>query len=571
MALTTKHLNPDASFLLSFKPVIPDFARSAVSSRPFIILLDPLIPGPSLTTRSGNSSSTHKKPACVASLSELPEPDLVVISHHKSDRCNEATLRQLPSSGTRTLILAEPAAARVIRGWRYFDRSKVRTLERWEDPRLTDVQTTVRVPVPAIVAGGQRGEVTVSFVSQKKRDTAGPHGAIGITYRPPSIPNLHVTIPTPVQQQKGLATPPTTPDSSNTGGSSVLTTRVSATDTVLYPPSPPISPRSPRSAQSASTLLPSPTQANAATFNNNSNNSTTKPSPHAHSPPRRPASFYYYHHSHNQHTTARPLSVLFSPQGIAYAHLAAYATSHLVSEAALPLTALLHPMDHAAARPHPRWWRWPLLSSGGAGADFCGAGAGGAGAEIAARLGARVWVGAHDGDGGGDREVRGLLATGVLRARRRGRDDVPHAVGAAEDATDVDGRETGQPAHRLSAGVGATEVMRLGSGEEVSVCADRVLWSSSLAPGDDGGERGWELAADRLAGGDRVREEGKKDHSSSNDDGNKGPTGTDSPRKKEDARTEKKLAIASTTSRKMTVLRTKASWLGLATSRMLRT
>ncbi|RYP78513.1 hypothetical protein DL771_000466 [Monosporascus sp. 5C6A] len=570
MALTIKHLDSNASFLLSFKPVIPDFARSAVSSRPFIVLLDPLIPGPSLITRSRNSSSTHNKPACVASLSELPEPDLVVISHHKSDRCNAATLRQLPSSGTRTLILAEPAAARVIRGWRYFDRAKVRTLERWEDPRLTGVQTAVRVPVPAVVAGGQRGEVTVSFVPQKKRDPAGPHCAIGITYRPPSFPNLHVMIPTPVQQQKGLATPPTTPDSNNTGGSSALTTRVSATDTMLYPPSPPISPRSLRSVQSASTLLSPPTQPNAATLND-SDDGTTKPPPHAHSPPRRPAS-YYHHHYRSQHMTPRPLSVLFSPQGIAYAHLAAYATSHLVSEAALPLTALLHPMDHVATRPHPRWWRWPLLSSGGAGANFCGAGAGGAGAEIAARLGARVWVGAQDGDG--DREVRGLLTTGVLRARRRARDDVPHTVGAAEDATDADDQETRQPAHPLSAVAGATEVIRLGSGEEVSVCADRVLWSSSPAPGDGsggGGERERELAADRSAGRDQVREEGKKNRSSGNS-GNKGPTRTDSPRKKEEARTEKKLTMASTTaSKKMMALRTKASWLGLATSRMSRT
>ncbi|RYO87258.1 hypothetical protein DL763_006454 [Monosporascus cannonballus] len=555
MALTIKHLNSDASFLLSFEPVVPDFARSAVSSQPFIILLDPLVPGPSLITRSRNPSSTHKKPACVASLSELPEPDLVVISHHKSDRCNEATLRQLPSSGTRTLILAEPAAARVIRGWRYFGRVKVRTLERWEDPRLTGIQTAVRVPVPAVVAGGRRGEVTVSFVPQKKRDPAGPHGAIGITYRPPSIPNLQVTIPTTVQQQKALVTPPTTPNSSNTGSSSVLTTRASVTDTVIYPPSPPISPRSLRSVQSASTLLPSPTQPNPATCNNNSNNSTTKPSPHAHSPPRRPASSYYCHHYHNQHTTARPLSVLFSPQGTAYAHLAAYATSHLVSEAALPLTALLHPIDRVATRPHPRWWRWPLLSSGGADTDFCGAGAGGAGAEIAARLGARAWVGARDG-GGGDREVRGLLAARVLRGPRRGCDDVPHAVGAAGDAADAGDRETEEPAHRVSAGVGATEVVRLGSGEEVSACADRVLWSSpSSASGDDGG--------------DRAREEGKKNRGS--DNGDRGPTDTAPLREEGESRAEEKPAIASTTSKKRTALRTKASRLALATSRMLRT
>ncbi|RYP14858.1 hypothetical protein DL765_006076 [Monosporascus sp. GIB2] len=561
MALTIKHLNSDASFLLSFEPVVPDFARTAVSSRPFIILLDPLIPGPSLITRSKSPSSTHKKPACVASLSELPEPDLVVISHHKSDRCNEATLRQLPSSGTRTLILAEPAAARVIRGWRHFGRAKVRTFEHWEDPRLTGIRTAVCVPVPAIVTGGQRGEVTVSFVSQKKRDPAGSHGAIGITYRPPSIPNLQVTIPTPVQQQKALVTPPTTPDSSNTGGSSVLTTRASATDTVIYPPSPPISPRSLRSVQSASTLLPSSTQPNTATFSN----STTKPSLHAHSPPRRPTSSYYCHHYRNQHTAARPLSVLFSPQGTAYAHLAAYATSHLVSEAALPLAALLHPMDRAAARPRPRWWRWPLLSSGGSGADFRGAGAGGAGAEIGARLGARVWVGTCDGGGsGGDREVRGLLAADVLRGRRLGRDDVPHAIGAAEGAADAGDGETRQPTRRLSAGVGATEVVRLGSGEEVSVCADCVLWSpSSSASGGDGGE----LAADRSAGGDRVREGGEKNRSS--DNGDEGATDT-SPLRGEESRTEEKLAVSGTASKKRTALRTKASRLALATSGMLR-
>ncbi|RYP04670.1 hypothetical protein DL764_004286 [Monosporascus ibericus] len=75
-------------------------------------------------------------------------------------------------------------------------------------------------------------------------------------------------------------------------------------------------------------------------------------------------------------------------------------------------------------------------------------------------------------------------------------------AGAAEDATDADGRETRQPAHRLSARAGATEVMRLGSGGEVSVCAERALRSSSpSAAGDDGGERGRELAADRSAEG----------------------------------------------------------------------
>ncbi|KLU87462.1 hypothetical protein MAPG_06462 [Magnaporthiopsis poae ATCC 64411] len=187
MALTIKHLNGDASFLLSFEPILAPGPRDAaiLDASPFRILIDPWITGPSTVFHSKISISTHKNPACIASLQELPEPDLVVISQHKSDHCNETTLRQLPATGTKTLILAEPAAARVIKSWKYFDREKIRTIPKWGDSSFSARQSVVRIPLPPLLAGGEPGEVTVAFIPQR-RDISGLHNAVGITYRPPA-------------------------------------------------------------------------------------------------------------------------------------------------------------------------------------------------------------------------------------------------------------------------------------------------------------------------------------------------------------------------------------------------
>ncbi|ORY66020.1 uncharacterized protein BCR38DRAFT_340163 [Pseudomassariella vexata] len=446
MALRITHLNLDASFLLSFEPILP-CDGSVVAPRPFTILLDPWISGPSKIFHSRISISTHKHPACIESLSELPEPDLVIVSQHKSDHCNETTLRQLPASGTKTLIVAEPASARLIKSWKYFDRNKIRVMEKWEDPRLTGKTTVVRIPVPAVVLGGQTGEVTVSWIPQK-RDLAGLHGAIGITYRPP--PSYNLATPKPPIISSPL-TPPVTPLSAT---SPVTTTTISAADTVLLPPSPPVSPHSLRSVQSASTLLPSPTFiTNRRPFSSTSqagNNLLQSPSPSS---------------SH----CSRPLSLIFSPHGISYPHLSAYATSHLVSEAALPLTALLHCFDSVT---NP-WWL---------GGNIC-AGAP-MGADIATRLGARVWVSAHDGE----KEVRGL-ATGMLRTRRYGREEVVESVGTSgkgrlsTSSTSSGGKKRAggkiETKRRTGPGNGIgliTEILRLGSGEEVVVCGDGMMW-----------------------------------------------------------------------------------------------
>ncbi|KAI5918507.1 hypothetical protein F4810DRAFT_570425 [Camillea tinctor] len=437
MAINVKHINSDACFLLTFEPVIPEYVGDAVCPEPFTILLDPWITGPSKIFHSKISISTHKHPACISSLAELPSPpDLVIISQHKSDHCNEATLRQLPPTGTKTLILAEPASARLIKSWKYFDREKIQTIERWEDPRVTGKQSVVRVPVPPVVPGGQEGEVTVAFIPQK-RDLAGLHSAIGITYRPP--PTHHLDNPA---SQIKLLTPPTTPESQTFAHAGIHTPISSpTTDSFLAPPSPPISPHSLRSVRSASTLMASPTRPSRPT-------SSTAFRPVTASSSGSPVLA--------KHSSGRPVSVIFSPHGISYTYLESYITSHLVTEAALPLTALLHCMD----RVENPWWLGGNVCAGVP-----------TGAEIATKLGARIWVSAHDGE----KDVRGL-ATGMLKTRRWGRDEVEGAL----DHTHHHSRKGADPctATIRQAKRAGTEVMRLGSGDEVLV-SGQGIWSSA--------------------------------------------------------------------------------------------
>jgi hypothetical protein len=79
----------------------------------------------------------------------------------------------------------------------------------------------------------------------------------------------------------------------------------------------------------------------------------------------------------------KTLSVIYSPHGVSFETIKPYATSHLVSESALPLTALLHSFD-CVENP---WWLGGNISTGSLG-----------GLEIARSLYARAWLSAHDAD-----------------------------------------------------------------------------------------------------------------------------------------------------------------------------
>ncbi|ROW11396.1 hypothetical protein VMCG_01575 [Cytospora schulzeri] len=471
MALTIKHLNADASFLLTFEPLLSR-PVPGYEPEPFHIFLDPCIAGPSKVFLPKISRPSQKEPACISSLHELPRPDLVIISQSKSDHCSESTLKQIPPTA-KTTILAEPSAAKVIRSWKHFDRQNVSALERWEGPRsggVTGRSTVIRIPVPPVVRGGEPGEVTVALIPQR-HDLSGRHAAIGITYRPPPLikqaqsPSSqwrlsHAgrtgTLPFPCR----LATPPTTPRSHKS-----FSNLPTAFAEQGYAP-----PRSyaPQLAEPGS--WPAPTSPvlslrsvrSASTLTRTSTALTTGSS---------------FSHASAQRT----LSVIFSPHGTVFeGNLATYATSHLVNEAALPLTALLHCFDSVSSP----WWRGGNVLLGAP-----------AGKEIAVRLGAMCWVSCHDGE----KNAKGSAA-GWLKTRTRwGRHDVERVL-ASEDKEDglkeeSSGQQveerlsrtttlTSSPAASRCCSKGAgqcgnrvskeTQVVTLGSGEEVILTFEGV-------------------------------------------------------------------------------------------------
>ncbi|RAL63061.1 hypothetical protein DID88_004146 [Monilinia fructigena] len=106
--------------------------------------------------------------------------------------------------------------------------------------------------------------------------------------------------------------------------------------------------------------------------------------------------------------TDRALSVIFSPHGCTYQTIAPYATSHLVSQAALPLTTLLHPFDRIS---NP-WYLGGNIISG-----FPG------GVSIAQNLSPRTWISAHDGN----KESTGF-ATWSIKSRKWEREEVESVV-----------------------------------------------------------------------------------------------------------------------------------------------
>ncbi|KAJ4984884.1 lactamase domain-containing protein [Stagonosporopsis vannaccii] len=79
----------------------------------------------------------------------------------------------------------------------------------------------------------------------------------------------------------------------------------------------------------------------------------------------------------------RTLSVIYSPHGVSYDIVRSYASSFLVSESALPLTALLHSFD-CVDNP---WYLGGNISAGSPG-----------GVRIARDLYAKAWISAHDAD-----------------------------------------------------------------------------------------------------------------------------------------------------------------------------
>lgn len=360
MSLKVEHLNGDTTFLLTFSPSETPQSPLFETRLPgtFTILVDPWISGPSTVWHAKFSLSKHTIPSSIEHLSEIPEPDVVIVSQDKPDHCHEATLRQLRPTSQYTTILAEPAAAKKIRGWKHFDRAKVHSLTPFSSQKQDSI---IRFMIPNPTPGGLPGEATIAFIPAK-RDMTGLHNAVGITYRPPSLP----------------------------------------------PPS--------------STLSKSSTRSSELSFLTQATSDTP-----SESPPSRTSTFSYNTASSRSDTTAsslsatplafeptllnreRTLSVVYSPHGVTYPHILPYATSHLVTAAALPLTLLLHSFD----RVQNPWYLGGNISAGLPG-----------GLEIAQNLFAKCWISAHDED----KENTGF-SVGQVVTRKYSVEEVKRMVG----------------------------------------------------------------------------------------------------------------------------------------------
>ncbi|KAF4305446.1 hypothetical protein GTA08_BOTSDO06618 [Botryosphaeria dothidea] len=371
--LTVKALNADTSFLVTFSPSIaPQGPAASQFPGSFTILIDPWLVGSAQILSAKFSISQHKTQACVSSLAELPEPDMVLISQDKPDHCHEETLKQLPPN-SGAIILAAPAAAKKIRKWNHFPKGSVHALKPFS---TNDDSRVFRLEIPSFSSNGLPGEVTVSLLCPK-RDLSGLHNAIGVTYRAPT------TVLSPARTTY-IELPPTPPLSPT--HSPVLGRTTSMASLTISNPLPLSTPYNPR-----------PLTPNSAT------------------PLDR----------------ERTLSLIYSPHGVSYPVLEPYASTHMVQQSALPLTALLHSFD----RVDNPWYLGGNIAAGVPG-----------GSEIARQLMARCWVGAHDEE----KDNRGVSVM-KLKVKRMEVEEVKHSL-----------EEKGISAH----------VARLQPGEEMRMRSD---------------------------------------------------------------------------------------------------
>ena len=353
MSLTVKHLNGDTTFLLTFSPndtspYTPPGPQFQQRPGSLSILVDPWLSGPTTIWHPKFLLSKHTKPSCIPHLSHIPEPNVVLISQHKPDHCHEATLRQLDPTSPITTILAEPTAAKKIRGMNFFNPDMVHSLRPFSERKPDSV---IKFFIPPIVPGGTAGEATISFIPAKI-DVAGVHNAIGVTYRPPSSGYMPPRPFSPVSHRyhypfRQSQCPPAPQN---------------------LPMTPPGSP-----TWQSSTLVDSNTPSTASTLSSHQTNSNHNLSISSKSSVTSTSRIH----------AEKALSFIYSPHGVNYSLIRAYASTHLVSVAALPLTLLLHSFD----RVQNPWYLGGNLAAGLPG-----------GIEIAQNLMAKCWISAHDED-----------------------------------------------------------------------------------------------------------------------------------------------------------------------------
>jgi hypothetical protein len=459
MSLTVKHLNADASFLLIFSPEAqPSTSDLRSSNGAYTILVDPWLTGTSIVSKPWFACTRHNIQPCIQHLSEIEEPDVVVVSQNKPDHCHGETLRQLRPEG-KTIIAAEPGAAKAIKKWKHFDPHRVFGLPKY-NPK--EKFSSLRLSLPPLSPSGHPGEVVISFIPAKNY-TSGLHNAIGITYQPPTHVKTLATVSTidlprrtpyfhmplspaslpprsppplsPVQRHSGATfrgdlRPPMTERPKTSGldvnrprlrsfrtGSSDFLPQMPAVQSPSSPspasdddftfPQFPSSGTTPRPSTDVPAIQEPEPELKPFSFALPTPPSSPKSSPSASiSYPYAPSSNIISQRSSFTFSGStitpgrpRPVSVLFAPHGLPFKpDLLPYCENHLVKLGALPLTLLLHSFDHAQ---NP-WYLGGNIMMGYSG-----------GVEIARGLMARCWLSAHDEP----KDDRGLAVAKLVMTR----------------------------------------------------------------------------------------------------------------------------------------------------------
>lgn len=183
MSVTVKHLNADSTFLLIFSPEPQPLPRDLKSANgAYTVLIDPWLIGSSIVSARWFAITRHVVPSAIQHLSQIEEPDVVIVSQNKPDHCHKETLLQLRPEG-KTIIAAEPGAAKAIKSWDHFDPNRIYGLNKY-DPKAK-FGNSLRLRIPPLSPNGHPGEVNISFIPAKNYMT-GLHNAIGVTYQPPT-------------------------------------------------------------------------------------------------------------------------------------------------------------------------------------------------------------------------------------------------------------------------------------------------------------------------------------------------------------------------------------------------
>lgn len=424
MSITVRQLNADSTFLLILShkthPLPDDLTKRGGA---FTVLIDPWLTGRSIVNAKWFAMTERRLPGAIKHLSELEEPDVVLISQNKPDHCHRETLLQLRPDA-KTLIAAEPGASRVIKSWHHFDTARVHALQKYDPTRAS--AGMLKLPIPALSMDGIDGELCIAFLPARNYVT-GLHNAFGITFTPPapasalsSFPSINMPVfhnvrltEAPQTCRKKLSQPvllprrqpvdafgwsttksyaqltegseqnlherpvlPDLPDLSDielSGWCQMATDPFDSTDTNDRPTSTPsltsLS-NSPSTLSHPSSTALTPRSTILSTPPSIAKSPSTRfqqiLSPMSNEKPRRP----------------KALSVLYSPHGVPIRDLEPYIRNHLLFlPGALPLTCLLHSFDYAA---NP-WWFGGNIMMGVEG-----------GLDIARTLMARCWISAHD-------------------------------------------------------------------------------------------------------------------------------------------------------------------------------